>query len=533
MDSDHAPKRNVNQAQSDMDGSKINSRVLSALYGGGVFVAAAAGLVVEIVAARLIAPYVGMSLYTWTAIIAVVLGGMAVGHWIGGRLAQMAARRSMRMTGLAAAAAAASCAATPVMIRVVGNPVLSLDAPHLWLIALLAMLLFFVPSLLIAVLSPVLTKLAIDLAPDRSGIVIGRIFALGATGSIVGTLLAGFVFISYVGSNGTLLVVAGVILLLSLLLLSLARARIAGAAVTVIALLTAGILAVRPDIVLASACTEESAYYCIRVVDFDSDEGRPGRLMVLDHMGHGINDREDPTLLHSSYVELADLIVGQRLGHKSSLRSFFIGGGAYTLPRAWAARYPGGKHVVAEVDQEVTRVAQASFWLRKTGGLEVVHEDARLALQSLKKGDRFDVVVGDAFHDISVPEHLVTREFFTEVRSRLAPDGLFLMTVIDARKTPRFLSALIRTARTVFPSVEIWADADQLVASQRLTYLIVAADRPGSTDKLLSARFPDRAWLRRSPRALQRWLRDPAIPVMTDDLAPVDRLLSGVARAGG
>ncbi|MCG8545340.1 MAG: fused MFS/spermidine synthase, partial [Alphaproteobacteria bacterium] len=148
-----------------MDDPKRRPRAMLTLYGAGVFVAAAAGLVVEIVAARLIAPYVGMSLYTWTAIIAVVLGGMAVGHWIGGRLAQMSGGEGIRRAGLAAAAAAASCAATPAMIRVVGNPVLTLDAPLLVLIALLVLLLFFVPSLLIAVLSPVLTKLAIDLAP--------------------------------------------------------------------------------------------------------------------------------------------------------------------------------------------------------------------------------------------------------------------------------------------------------------------------------------------------------------------------------
>ena len=119
------------------------------------------------------------------------------------------------------------------MIRIVGNPVLTIDAPQLVLIALLAGLLFFVPSLLIAVLSPVLTKLAIDIAPKRSGIVIGRMFALGAAGSIIGTLLAGFVFISYVGSNGTLLIVACIVAAIAVMLLLLGQARRAAAIATI------------------------------------------------------------------------------------------------------------------------------------------------------------------------------------------------------------------------------------------------------------------------------------------------------------
>lgn len=509
------------------------TRLRSALYAACIFVASAAGLIVEIVAARLIAPYVGMSLYTWTAIIAVVLGGMAVGHWIGGRLAQAPPRRSVMLAGTAAGAAAIACAITPILIRVIGNPVLTIDAPQLVLIALLAGLLFFVPSLLIAVLSPILTKLAIDIAPERSGIVIGRMFALGAAGSIIGTLLAGFIFISYVGSSGTLLIVACIISAIAVMLLLLGQARRTAAIATIAWAGIAAMTALRPELVLASACTGESAYYCIRIVDYDSDSGRVGRLMVLDHMGHGINDRDDETLLHSSYVDLTDAIVRRRLDRGKTLRSFFIGGGAYTLPRAWATQHPNGHHMVAEVDPEVTRFARQAMWVRAADNIEIIHEDARHVLQAEPAGPAFDVVIGDAFHDISVPGHLVTREFFAVVKARLAADGLFVMTVIDSRQKPQFLMALTRTARAVFSTVEIWADMDQLLGSQRLTYLVVAGNERGTVGRLASSRFPNREWRRLPNVMLRHWLTDPDVPVLTDDFAPVDRLLHGVADKSG
>jgi len=503
------------------------------LCGAGVFATAAAGLIVEIVAARLIAPYVGMSLYTWTAIIAVVLGGMAAGHWLGGRFAQLAAADSLRRAGYAATAAALFTAAVPPLVRWLGNGVLALDAPYLVLIALLAMLLFFVPSLFIAVVSPVLTKVALDLAPAQRGIVIGRMFALGAAGSILGTLLAGFVLIAYVGSNGTLLIVAGAIAILAFLLFRLAGSRTAAVALAILVAICGGAVALRPDSVLATPCTSESAYYCIRVIDFAPETGRPSTLMVLDHMGHGINDRDDPSLFYSSYVDLTQTLVDHRIKDPANLRSFFIGGGAYTLPRAWSIRYPAGEHIVAEIDPAVTRSARHDFWLKDAPSLRIVHRDARFLLRRYHATPRFDVVVGDAFHDISVPQHLVKREFMAEVKVRLRPGGFYVMTVIDARRDPRFLMSMVRTAGAVFPAVEVWADTEQAGGAGRLTFILVASDRAGPEARLTSANFPDRKWVRLSDATIAAWRKDPSVLTLTDDFAPVDRLLRGVAAASG
>ena len=205
-----------------------------AFYGAAVFLSSAGGLVLEIVAGRLLAPYVGMSLYTWTAIIAVVLAGFSIGHWIGGRLAgpDCDATAGGRRVAYALALASAASLACLALLRWLSAPVLSSGLPVLAAIVLLAALLFLLPSLFVGIVSPILTKLAVDASPGDPGRAIGRMYALSAVGSIVGTLSAGYLFVSWVGSTGTVLAVAAVYAALALLF-----ARLSRVAVTVAALL--------------------------------------------------------------------------------------------------------------------------------------------------------------------------------------------------------------------------------------------------------------------------------------------------------
>ena len=120
---------------------------------------------------------------------------------------------------------------------------------------------------------------------------------MGALGSIGGTLAAGFLFLSWIGSLGTVVAVAAAYALTGglfiLILKATTRVGPAGASLMVAGVL---ILAVIGHSVRAfeNPCLTESDYYCIRVVDFEPETGRPSALMVLDHLGHGINDRDDP-----------------------------------------------------------------------------------------------------------------------------------------------------------------------------------------------------------------------------------------------
>lgn len=181
------------------------------VHGAALFISAAAGLILEITAARLIAPYVGMSLYTWTAIIAVVLAGMSLGHWIGGRCADAPDEKIFDRMIVFSAISAVTIALVPAELRWLGPALLEGSRNILMAVSLLTLGLFFLPSLFIAALSPMLTRLAIDRQPDRRGAVLGRMFALGSAGAIFGTIAAGFFFISWIGTTGTIISIAQVI----------------------------------------------------------------------------------------------------------------------------------------------------------------------------------------------------------------------------------------------------------------------------------------------------------------------------------
>lgn len=505
-----------------------DSRGRQAFYGAAVFLSSAGGLVLEIVAGRLLAPYVGMSLYTWTAIIAVVLTGFSIGHWIGGRLADARcdALAGARRVAIALTLASISSLAVLVLLRLLSGPLLTAGLAPVLAIVLLATALFLLPSLFVGMVSPILTKLAVDANPGRHGEAIGRMYALGAVGAIVGTLATGYIFIAWIGSIGTVVTVA--IIYAALAAAFALNARAIGVVVALFAILGTGFgFAAARTKALLSPCTAESDYYCIRIDDFSQRSGRPSAVMVLDHLAHSISDRDEPRLLYSTYLQFLDEYMHRRLGARAP-GVFVIGGGALTLPRAWAQQASPPKILVAEIDPAVTAAALAHMWVRLDANIRIVHGDGRMTLQALPMTQQFDVVLGDAFHDISIPSHLVTREFHRAIQARLTPDGFYALNVIEAGRGPRFLASLVRTLSQDFPTVEVWLDADHARSTERINYVVIAASAPTPGDLFHSRRGMRRSWLRLSEQQLAARVDLANAPILTDDFAPVDRLLSHI-----
>ena len=498
------------------------------LYLTTVGLTAGCGLVVEIVAGRMLAPYLGMSLYTWTAVIAVVLAGLSAGNWIGGQLADRASGRREARVAWVLALAALSTAGSLVLLRLVSGPILSLELAPVTAIVALTAALFFLPSLFVGIPSPILTKLAIEEDATKTGRIVGAMYAAGAFGSILGTLAAGFIFISWLGTARTMLMVAGIYAALALIFALRSARRDVPTILGLLAIMGLGAagLGVGGQAVKAfrSNCVVESDYYCIRVVDISRDVGAETRVMVLDHLGHGINLRDAPQSFLSSYVELTDRLFTLRLGERRTFSAFFVGGGAYTLPRAWSAKYPEAKISVAEIDPAVTRVAAQEMWVDTTKLSQVLHADARHMLA--KASTRFDIVVGDAFQDIAVPPHLVTHEFFALIAKRLKPEGVYVMTVVDHVTRPRLMLSLTETLRQSFATVEVWLDDEQAATGGRATFILLAAPSPTGTDNLRSPDTPSRIWRRWDEGRLATLTRRLSPVVLTDDFAPVDRLIA-------
>ncbi|WP_240610954.1 fused MFS/spermidine synthase [Oceaniglobus ichthyenteri] len=478
----------------------------------------ASSLVVEIVAGRMIAPYVGMSLYTWTSIIAVVLAGFSVGHWWGGRIAAAETGRALRITGWTMIAAACATAGATLVLRMASGPVIDTLLHPLAAITTLTTLAFFLPSLFAGVPAPVLTVAAMR-GRDQSERALGAMFAAGAIGAIFGTLLAGFLFIPWIGSVATLLTISGIYLAAALICFWLGGVSRRGGAVLIAGLglvFVIGAGAAR----LPSICDRESSYYCIRTVALSNDPQNPVNLMVIDHLAHGISAGNTPRIMYTEHGAMLDALPRMRMG-RTDFTSFHIGGGSYTVPRAWADRGIGGI-TIAEIDPEVTATAIEHFWF-KPETATVLHTDARMALRN--NAQTYDVIVGDAFTDIAAPEHLVTQEFFQLVSDRLSPGGVFTMNVVDSVNRLDVLAAVLVTLRDVFPSVEVWTAASQPKPGERRIFVVLASaqDSPVSS---IDAPTPDMTRFQPlAPAFIDSMINQKMAQILTDDHVPLSHLM--------
>jgi spermidine synthase/MFS family permease len=493
-------------------------------YAAIVFAASALVLVVEIVAARLIAPFVGVSLYSWTAIIGVVLAGLSLGNWLGGVWADRGGAH--RAAGITLFAAGLSAFAILLILPRLAEPLQAAELSLAGTSLALATALFFVPATLLGIITPLLTTLALRDAP-RPGHIVGLMHALAALGSILGTFATGFWLVQWIGSRNIVLATGVVLVLMALPLLrrgrDLALMALAGVVVTLLTSVAG----------YADPCQRESNYFCLRVVDSSAEAPfGEARSLVLDHLLHGTNHRQAPELLLAPYLHLMDELMQRQVGERPGARYFFAGGGAYTLPRALRARDPTAWISVAELDPAVTELAGAELYL-DASGIEVQHLDARAALLR-EHGPAFDVVVGDVFHDIAVPYHLLTREFAALVKAHLQSDGLYVMNVVDAFPDARLVKAVHGTLRTVFDEVEVWID-HLPEAPTRVTYVLSARDRgPALPDQLQARQGMPRTWYRVTEPVLASGVPASELPQLSDDFAPVERLLAQLflGRAG-
>jgi predicted membrane-bound spermidine synthase len=168
-----------------------------------VLVASGCTLVLELVAGRILAPFVGVSIHTWTSIIGVVLAGISLGNYLGGMVADRGG--SGRALGiLLGAGGLASVAVLPLASGL--GALAPRGYPLLPRIVLLTTLIFFLPSLLLGMVPPMAVRLLLnDLG--RAGTVAGRVYAASTVGSLAGTLLTGFVLLAWVGTRAIVLAV--------------------------------------------------------------------------------------------------------------------------------------------------------------------------------------------------------------------------------------------------------------------------------------------------------------------------------------
>lgn len=392
----------------------------------------------EIATARLLAPAFGSSTVIWANTIAIVLVALAIGHWIGGRLADAGpshVRMHQLLLGGAALMALTPIVATPLLSAGI-EALDEINAPGFFGSLVAVLLLVAVPIALLGAASPYAVRLALDQvaagsndadAIARAGRVSGRLSALGTGGSLVGTFISALVLIPLIGTRRTFLLMALILALLAAWGLLAGRARsprllavlLVPAAIVVLALLPVPtVKAAGPGLTLREE-RETSEQYA-RVLE--DDEG--ARTMELGE-GHAIHSLLRPgTVLTGGYWD--ELLVLPQLADRAPRKVLILGNAGGTTATALRKFDPQVEVDAVDYDGQLAELGKKWFGL---GGprLNLITGDARVELR--RSSGNYDAILVDAYRQPYIPFHLATKQFFALAKERLAPGGVVIINV--------------------------------------------------------------------------------------------------------
>lgn len=411
----------------------------------------AAIMVIEILGAKILAPFLGTSHFVWTAQIGVAMASLAVGYYLGGRWADSATGLGRLYAGMLGAAGylvlvvfgvrsvAAKCLAYPL-------PVGSLLA---------SAFLFFVPLALLAMTCPFLVRFITGHLNNVGGTV-GRLTALSTVGSFAGTALIGYVLIPLAPNSVTVIVTAATSAVLALIYFVVwggSRAPAAGATVAVLALGWSALDASRGVHYkrFNELVRKNSNFGLIEVIE--SPDHR-FRLYLNDYLGQNTYERgtrQSASLFTYGLEGLATIYT------RKIETAFCIGVGVGIVPRQLAEK--GVKVDAAEINPDIIPVAERFFDFDPTQ-LTLVIGDGRQVMHRFT--NRYDCVMLDAFLGDSSPSHLMTREAFAAMKDRLKPEGVLVINSFGDRDAGRnfFAGSLQKTLRAVFADVKVHASGN-------------------------------------------------------------------------
>ncbi len=453
-----------------------------------VFLTGAAVLVIEVAAVRMLSPYYGASLYVFSSVLTIILSALALGYYLGGRLADRVPRYEPFYFIIAASGVLTLLTEVMAihMLPSSGGAFSVMSGPLIF-----GLVLFFLPALLLGVVSPYLVKLvSLAYSAEEIGRVAGTVFFWGTVGSITGSLLSGFVLIPFLGirlsmvGTGVLLAVLGLAGIFiygwlhertsPFVLIARYRTLLLLLTITVILLVT---LIYRP--------TAPAPY----TVLYESD-GVYGHIVVYEIANAGLTVRalkRDTNNESAVFLELYDSVFEYTQFAEwypdlvpDAKRYLMVGGGAYSVPRTILERDPDIEVVVAEIEPDLYPLAERFFDLTPSPRLTNHVIDGRVFLNT--NDEPFDVIFLDAFGtDLSIPAHLATQEYFALMKDNLTPGGVLIMNYIGTLdgEVPSMTGSLTKTLTSVFPNVKMYGiHNNEPARKQNIVYIARNGDTP-------------------------------------------------------
>ena len=391
------------------------------------FFAGMSVMAVELGASRLLAPYFSSSQIVWTIIIGTIMIAMALGNIYGGRSADKNPNPD-RLYGRIIIAAV-WIAAIPVLgkyiiLGISAVLIFSVNQNFLiWAAFAACMVIFVFPLFLLGTVTPSLAKYSVDNLND-SGKTVGALGAANTIGSIIGTFLPTFVTIPSVGTSVTFLIFAGILLALALIYFISNKRGVKKTAVGLVLFLCCCGLGYHDSFAFWEkdlAYEGESVYNYLQVKESERD------VILSTNVLFGVQSilKKEDTLtgMYYDYAMMAPFMAG--VEEEKELEVLILGMGTGTYATQCGRFFDNVRTEGVEIDEKITRLSYEYFEL--PGDIPVTTYDGRAYLNVDEK--KYDVIMVDAYQDITIPFQMSSVEFFTLVKEHLTRDGVMVVNM--------------------------------------------------------------------------------------------------------
>ncbi len=388
------------------------------------FFAGVSVMAVELGASRLLAPYFSSSQIVWTIIIGTIMIAMALGNLYGGRAADKnpdPARLYRRILIAAVWIAAIPVLGKYLILGVSGLLIVTISTHFLVIAAFLSCMLIFVfPLFLLGTVTPSLVKVTVD-SLDDSGRTVGRLGACNTVGSILGTFLPTFVTIPAVGTAVSFLIFSGVLLLIALIYFLSEKTKLRA---VILALILFFLCLIFGRSTAFAFWEDDLSYEGESIYNYLQVKEDEKRVSLSTNVLFGVQSvmmKEGG--LTGMYYDYA--LAGPVMAGKEAPKILVLGNGSGTFAKQCLAYFPGCTAEGVEIDGKITQLAWDYFAMPEA--VQVTEYDGRAFLQAVEES--YDVILVDAYQDITIPFQMSSVEFFTLVREHLNEGGVMVVNI--------------------------------------------------------------------------------------------------------
>ena len=386
-------------------------------------------MAVELSASKLLAPYFGTSQVIWTVIIGLIMISLSIGNILGGRSADK--HNSMNRLYFYIWIASLWVAVIPfvgkyIIAGITGLLVVFLPSNLLVTgSALSCLIIFSAPLVVLGMVSPYLVKLGVT-DMYTSGKTAGQIYAMNTIGSIIGTFLPTFVTIPTIGTGKTFLVFSLVLNVICITYFILNKTKVIRVSVSLLIILGLCLFPFSNSYAFwkDNVIEDESLYNYLQVSEKDNT------VYLSTNVAFGVQSvyKKDNNLsgFYYDYGLMAPMFIKDTTLNKK-LDVLVLGMGTGTYAKQIKRYYPNTSTDGVEIDQKIVDLSKQYFDL-KDEEANIYVTDGRTFLSD-KECKTYDIIMVDAYHDITIPFHMATQEFFTEVSKHLKPGGVILMNI--------------------------------------------------------------------------------------------------------